>query len=162
MAYCQAVTSRLLNLPHHAHHAPILNPMCPSSCPHLLPLSPSTPPQKPNARHPPPPPKRRPLHAPPPPHPFSCTPASHHPPRPPERHNILPSHHPQLPLPSITFWLLNRALDCLDGALARHRNLQSELGGFLDLLGDFIVYALIPICVVGGNYVSQRGGGARR
>jgi phosphatidylglycerophosphate synthase len=47
---------------------------------------------------------------------------------------------------ALAFWLLNRGLDCLDGAVARHRKQQSELGGFLDLLGDFIVYALIPIC----------------
>lgn len=47
---------------------------------------------------------------------------------------------------SLTFWFLNRALDCLDGAVARHRNQSSDLGGFLDLLGDFIVYSLIPIC----------------
>lgn len=46
---------------------------------------------------------------------------------------------------SLIFWLLNRALDCLDGALARHRKSASDLGGFLDLLGDFIVYSLIPI-----------------
>lgn len=60
--------------------------------------------------------------------------------------------HPTL---SLTFWLLNRALDCLDGAVARHRNQSSDLGGFLDLLGDFIVYSLIPICCglssAGGN-----------
>jgi phosphatidylglycerophosphate synthase len=47
---------------------------------------------------------------------------------------------------SLFFWLLNRSLDCLDGAVARHRRQQSDLGGFLDLLCDFIVYALIPIC----------------
>jgi phosphatidylglycerophosphate synthase len=47
--------------------------------------------------------------------------------------------------PSITFWIFNRALDCLDGALARHRHQASDLGGFLDLLGDFIVYSAIPI-----------------
>lgn len=49
-------------------------------------------------------------------------------------------------LTSITFWFLNRALDCLDGAVARHRNQSSDLGGFLDLLGDFVVYSAIPIC----------------
>jgi len=48
---------------------------------------------------------------------------------------------------SVTFWLLNRALDCLDGALARHRKTASDLGGFLDLLGDFIVYSLLPISI---------------
>ncbi|KAG7004479.1 hypothetical protein G7Y79_00025g057650 [Physcia stellaris] len=53
------------------------------------------------------------------------------------------SHHN---IPSSLFlWLLNRALDCLDGTLARHRKSASDLGGFLDLLGDFIVYSLIPI-----------------
>ena len=46
---------------------------------------------------------------------------------------------------SLSLWLLNRALDCLDGALARHRKSASDLGGFLDLLGDFIVYSLIPV-----------------
>ena len=46
---------------------------------------------------------------------------------------------------SVSFWLLNRILDCLDGAVARHRNAASDLGGFLDLLGDFVVYSLLPI-----------------
>lgn len=50
------------------------------------------------------------------------------------------------PLESEILWGLNRALDCLDGAVARQRNQASDLGGFLDLLGDFIVYSLIPIC----------------
>jgi phosphatidylglycerophosphate synthase len=53
----------------------------------------------------------------------------------------------------VVFWALNRILDCLDGALARHRKQQSELGGFLDLLGDFIIYALTPLSVVCGNHV---------
>lgn len=48
---------------------------------------------------------------------------------------------------SLFFWILNRSLDCLDGALARHRGTASDLGGFLDLLGDFIVYSLIPIAI---------------
>ena len=46
---------------------------------------------------------------------------------------------------SLSLWALNRVLDCLDGAVARQRQQTSELGGFLDLLGDFIVYSLIPI-----------------
>jgi phosphatidylglycerophosphate synthase len=46
---------------------------------------------------------------------------------------------------SILFWSLNRAFDCLDGALARHRHQASDLGGFLDILGDFIIYSAIPI-----------------
>ncbi|TKA45694.1 hypothetical protein B0A49_12984 [Cryomyces minteri] len=52
-------------------------------------------------------------------------------------------------LPRTTFplalWLLNRFLDGLDGALARQQKRTSDLGGFLDLLGDFIIYSLIPI-----------------
>lgn len=49
-------------------------------------------------------------------------------------------------LPSVVLWLLNRAMDCLDGAVARARGQQSDLGGFLDLLCDFVVYSLIPVC----------------
>lgn len=59
---------------------------------------------------------------------------------------------------SLTFWVLNRALDCLDGAVARHRNQSSDLGGFFDLLGDFIVYSLIPICC--GLSSAAEGGGS--
>jgi phosphatidylglycerophosphate synthase len=39
--------------------------------------------------------------------------------------------------------LLNRLLDGLDGALARHLGI-TDLGGFLDIVGDFIIYAGIP------------------
>ncbi|KAI9728223.1 MAG: hypothetical protein M1828_004684 [Chrysothrix sp. TS-e1954] len=46
---------------------------------------------------------------------------------------------------AVSFWVTNRALDCLDGALARSRHQSSDLGGFLDLLADFIVYSLIPV-----------------
>lgn len=49
-------------------------------------------------------------------------------------------------------WLLNRVLDCVDGALARQRKCASDLGGLLDLLGDFIIYSLIPIsCALGSS-----------
>ena len=37
-------------------------------------------------------------------------------------------------------WLVNRALDGLDGSLARRRG-ASDLGGYLDLLSDFSIYA---------------------
>lgn len=50
----------------------------------------------------------------------------------------------------LTCWLLNRLLDGLDGTLARSRNCSTALGGFLDLLGDFIVYSLIPIALAYG------------
>ena len=52
---------------------------------------------------------------------------------------------------SLTFWAMNRILDCLDGALARYRETASDLGGFLDLLADFILYSLIPIAVAHGT-----------
>ncbi|KAK9243928.1 CDP-alcohol phosphatidyltransferase [Lipomyces tetrasporus] len=51
----------------------------------------------------------------------------------------------------VLLWLLNRALDSLDSALARQRATATELGGFLDLLGDFTVYSLIPIAIAYGQ-----------
>ena len=52
---------------------------------------------------------------------------------------------------SVLLWLCNRLLDCLDGSLARHRGAVSELGGFLDLLSDFVIYSLLPILVASGQ-----------
>ena len=57
---------------------------------------------------------------------------------------------------SLILWSLNRALDCIDGALARHRKIASDLGGFLDLLGDFIVYSLLPLAIATGGDGSSR------
>jgi hypothetical protein len=54
--------------------------------------------------------------------------------------------------PSLFLWLLNRVLDCLDGSVARCRGQTSDMGGFADLLADFIVYSLIPISCAIGNY----------
>lgn len=51
----------------------------------------------------------------------------------------------------VSLWLLNRLLDCLDGSLARDRGAVTELGGFLDLLSDFIIYSLLPISVAFGQ-----------
>ncbi len=42
-------------------------------------------------------------------------------------------------------WVLNRILDGLDGAVARLRGTPSDLGGFFDLVADFLVYAAIPV-----------------
>jgi phosphatidylserine synthase len=44
------------------------------------------------------------------------------------------------------FWS-GRVCDGLDGAVARFTGKQSALGGYLDLLCDFVVYAAIPIGV---------------
>ena len=56
---------------------------------------------------------------------------------------------------SIGFWFLNRTLDCLDGALARYRKSASDLGGYFDLLGDFVIYSLIPIAIATGENASS-------
>jgi phosphatidylglycerophosphate synthase len=39
--------------------------------------------------------------------------------------------------------LLNRLFDGLDGAVARHRGL-TDLGGFLDIVLDFLIYSAVP------------------
>jgi phosphatidylglycerophosphate synthase len=51
---------------------------------------------------------------------------------------------------ALAAWLLNRVLDGLDGALARAQGRASDLGGYLDILCDFAVYALVPIGLVAG------------
>lgn len=63
---------------------------------------------------------------------------------------------------ALACWLVNRALDGLDGALARARDLQSDRGGYLDLLADFIVYALIPIALAERAATLPEAGGAAR
>lgn len=46
---------------------------------------------------------------------------------------------------ALVAFLLNRALDGLDGLLARTRGVQSDFGGYLDIMIDFLVYAAIPV-----------------
>jgi len=48
---------------------------------------------------------------------------------------------------AILAFALNRLLDGLDGLLARGRGLQSDLGGYMDIMIDFLVYAALPIGV---------------
>jgi phosphatidylglycerophosphate synthase len=46
-------------------------------------------------------------------------------------------------------WLANRVTDGLDGAVARVAGTQTDFGGYLDILLDFVVYAAIPLgCAV--------------
>ena len=52
---------------------------------------------------------------------------------------------------SIAFWLLNRVLDGLDGTLARVHGTQSDWGGYLDIVLDTAIYALIPLALVLGS-----------
>lgn len=49
---------------------------------------------------------------------------------------------------AVTAWLVNRALDGLDGTYARVHAKQSDLGGYVDIMLDFIVYASIPLAMV--------------
>lgn len=42
---------------------------------------------------------------------------------------------------------INRVLDGLDGLVARFREVSSDLGGYLDIVFDFLVYATLPIGV---------------
>jgi len=48
---------------------------------------------------------------------------------------------------ALALWLTNRILDGLDGAVARLHGKSSDLGGLLDLVADFTVYAAIPLAL---------------
>lgn len=52
---------------------------------------------------------------------------------------------------ALACWLANRVLDGLDGVLARTQGRASDRGGYLDLLADFLVYALIPVGLASGR-----------
>lgn len=51
---------------------------------------------------------------------------------------------------AVAFWAANRLLDGLDGLLARIHDQQSDFGGYLDIVVDFVVYAAVPIGLVLG------------
>lgn len=42
-------------------------------------------------------------------------------------------------------WIMNRVTDGLDGTVARAADRQTDFGGYLDILLDFVVYAAIPL-----------------
>lgn len=48
-------------------------------------------------------------------------------------------------------WIANRILDGLDGTMARVNKQQSDLGGYIDILADFVIYAGVPIALVVGR-----------
>lgn len=48
---------------------------------------------------------------------------------------------------ALWLWLLNRLLDGLDGEVARAQGKQTDLGGYLDILADLLVYASIPVAL---------------
>jgi phosphatidylglycerophosphate synthase len=45
----------------------------------------------------------------------------------------------------LLLWLINRLADGLDGTISREYGLQSDFGGYLDILLDFTVYAAVAI-----------------
>lgn len=45
----------------------------------------------------------------------------------------------------LALWLANRIADGLDGTVARVAERQSDFGGYLDILLDFVVYAAVPV-----------------
>ena len=49
---------------------------------------------------------------------------------------------------ALAAWCVNRILDGLDGTHARVHGRQSDFGGYLDIMLDFIVYASIPVALV--------------
>lgn len=49
--------------------------------------------------------------------------------------------------PGLILWLANRVMDGLDGAVARLREESTDLGGFLDLMADFLVYGAVPLAM---------------
>ena len=52
---------------------------------------------------------------------------------------------------ALILWIVNRVLDGLDGTLARTQGSQTDLGGYVDIVLDFAVYALVPIAFVVGS-----------
>jgi phosphatidylglycerophosphate synthase len=50
-------------------------------------------------------------------------------------------------LAGLLLWGLNRTLDGLDGTVARATNTQSDWGGYLDIMLDTVIYALIPLAL---------------
>lgn len=52
-----------------------------------------------------------------------------------------------LHLVGLGLWVVNRVLDGLDGLVARMYGGASDLGGYYDLVGDFLVYGAIPVAL---------------
>ncbi len=48
---------------------------------------------------------------------------------------------------ALALWLAGRVLDGLDGSIARSSAKQSDLGGYLDMLLDTAIYALLPLAL---------------
>ncbi len=52
---------------------------------------------------------------------------------------------------SFGLWVMSRSCDGLDGPVARRLGRPSDIGGYSDLLGDFVVYAALPLGLAWGH-----------
>lgn len=52
---------------------------------------------------------------------------------------------------AVLLWWLNRILDGFDGAVARITDSQSDFGGYLDIIIDYVVYAAVPVGLAMGR-----------
>ena len=53
---------------------------------------------------------------------------------------------------ALGLWLANRVLDGFDGTLSRVTGTQTDFGGYLDIVLDFSVYAMVVVGLVIGNH----------
>jgi phosphatidylglycerophosphate synthase len=60
-------------------------------------------------------------------------------------------------VPGLLLFWLNRLLDGLDGLAARTRKEQTDLGGYIDIMADFAVYAMLPVGVWWGAATGEKG-----
>jgi len=56
----------------------------------------------------------------------------------------------QLSAVAVTFWLVSRLADGLDGAVARHQGTAGDRGGLVDIVSDTIGYAVVPLGIAAG------------
>ena len=56
---------------------------------------------------------------------------------------------------AVAAWLTGRVVDGLDGAVARQRGQASDVGGYLDIVLDTVVYAAVPLGVAA--HLDERG-----
>ncbi len=59
-------------------------------------------------------------------------------------------------LAAVLLFALNRVLDGLDGLVARETGQQSDAGGYLDIVLDFLVYVLIPLSLTANYGIGAR------
>lgn len=56
----------------------------------------------------------------------------------------------------LALWLANRVLDGFDGTLARAQGAQTDIGGYVDIVLDFVIYAAVPLGLVLGAAPPER------